>query len=183
MHLPNWDPSTFRQASDVPTSRRLASVHSLNTLKWKKRALLGGAIKTAFAAAWKKVPIRSKSCNHYCGSSSAMSPHRVPVLPSLAALSQYGISKNGFLPEEAPLNCLPHDYYQPWERMVKKLPSLIDTQEIRQCVDELPVLETKLLASESEWQRAHSMLAVMAQGYIWTGPEPSEVGEHMPGVL
>jgi indoleamine 2,3-dioxygenase len=111
-----------------------------------------------------------------------MSPHRIPVLPSSAALPQYGISKNGFLPEDAPLSRLPYDYYQPWERIVEKLPTLIESQLIRQWVDALPILETNLLTSEAEWQRAHSMLAIIAQGYIWTGPEPSEVGKHISEV-
>ena len=105
-----------------------------------------------------------------------MSPHRVEVLPSRAALSQYGISKNGFLPEEAPLQQLPQSYYQPWERIIEELPALIEKQEIRQKVDELPVLSTTQLSSEAEWQRACSVLALIAQGYIWTGPEPSQVG-------
>lgn len=70
---------------------------------------------------------------------------------------------------------LPQAYYRPWEQIIERLPLLIETQQIRQWVDELPVLETSYLNNEAEWQRAHSMLAVMAQGYIWTGPEPSEV--------
>jgi indoleamine 2,3-dioxygenase len=107
-----------------------------------------------------------------------MSPHKIPVLPSPAALPYYGISKNGFLPAESPLTRLPHTYYQPWENIIKQIPKLIDTQQIRQWVDELPVLDTSQLSSEAEWQRAHSILAVIAQGYIWTGPEPSEVGQH-----
>lgn len=106
-----------------------------------------------------------------------MSPHRVDVLPSLAALSQYGITEKGFLPAEAPLVCLPHDYYQPWERLTDVLPALIEKQEIRAWVDKLPVLSTMYLESEAEWQRAHSLLAVIAQGYIWAGPEPSQVRE------
>lgn len=104
-----------------------------------------------------------------------MSPHRVEVLPSRAALSQYGISKNGFLPEESPLQRLPQAYYQPWERIMEELPELIETQRIRQKVDALPVLDTAQLGSETEWQRACSLLALIAQGYIWTGPEPSQV--------
>jgi indoleamine 2,3-dioxygenase len=112
-----------------------------------------------------------------------MSPHKVTVLPSPAALSQHSISKNGFLPEDTPLICLPHDYYKPWERIVEKLPTLIETQQIRQWVDRLPVLQTEHLANEPEWRRAHSMLAIIAQGYIWVGPEPSEVGEDIPAVL
>jgi indoleamine 2,3-dioxygenase len=110
-------------------------------------------------------------------STSAMSPHKVDVLPSPASLPSYGISKNGFLPAEAPLLCLPIEYYQPWEHIIEALPALIEKQLIRQCIDELPVLSTCHLHSEAEWQRAYSILALFAQGYIWTGPEPSEVSQ------
>ena len=105
-----------------------------------------------------------------------MSPHKVELLPSPAALPSYGITKNGFLPAEAPLSRLPHDYYQPWERIIEELPMLIETQLMRQRVNLLPVLSTASLGEEAEWQRAYSILALMAQGYIWTGPEPSLVG-------
>ncbi|KAL7770536.1 hypothetical protein CFE70_000473 [Pyrenophora teres f. teres 0-1] len=108
-----------------------------------------------------------------------MSPHKISVLPSRDALNQYGISKNGFLPAEPPLRQLSHDYYRPWERIVEQLPILIERQQIREWVDELPVLETSYLSSEAEWQRAHSLLAVIAQGYIWTGPEPSQTAERL----
>jgi indoleamine 2,3-dioxygenase len=104
-----------------------------------------------------------------------MSPHKIEVLPSAAALPSYGISKNGFLPASAPLTCLPNDYYQPWEAIIEVLPTLIETRQIRQRVDELSVLDTIHLQTEAEWQRAYSMLAVIAQGYIWQGPEPSDV--------
>ena len=117
-------------------------------------------------------------CNNTVATISAMSPHKIPVLPSPAALPYYGISKNGFLPAESPLTRLPHTYYQPWEKIIEQIPILVETQQIRQWVDELPVLDTSHLSSEAEWQRAHSMLAVIAQGYIWAGPEPSEVCQH-----
>jgi indoleamine 2,3-dioxygenase len=32
------------------------------------------------------------------------------------------------------------------------------------------------LESEQELQRAYSLLAMIAQAYIWQGPMPSEVG-------
>ena len=104
-----------------------------------------------------------------------MSPHKIDILPSPAALPQYGISRNGFLPPDAPLTYLPNNYYEPWERIIQQLPELINGQQIRQWVDRLSVLSTCHLSSEPEWQRAHSMLAVIAQGYIWAGPEPSDV--------
>jgi|SRR5690242_1434013 len=104
-----------------------------------------------------------------------MSPHKVEVLPSAAALPSFGISKNGFLPANSPLTRLPNDYFQPWESIIEVLPTLIETKTLRQRVDELAILEAQQLKTEAEWQRAYSMLAVIAQGYIWQGPEPSEV--------
>ena len=103
-----------------------------------------------------------------------MCPHRIHALPSSASLSQYNISENGFLPSDPPLSRLPNDYYEPWELIVKQLPELIEKQQIRAYVDAMPILTTTHLDGESHWQRAYSILAIIAQGYIWTGPEPSE---------
>lgn len=109
-----------------------------------------------------------------------MSPSKIHALPSPAALPQYGISTNGFLPAQSPLSRLPNDYYQPWENIIVQLPTLIERQQIRQCVDDLPVLDCSRLQSEAEWQRAYSVLALITQGYVWTGPEPSQVSQHLP---
>ena len=105
-----------------------------------------------------------------------MSPHKVDVLPSPLALASYGISENGFLPAEAPLRRLSHDFYEPWERVMDQLPLLLKAGCVRGCVDALPVLGTFHLENEQELQRAYSMLAMIAQAYIWQGPKPSEVG-------
>lgn len=107
----------------------------------------------------------------------AMSPHKLESLPSTAALPQYGISQNGFLPAEAPLTRLPYGEYEPWELIMDELPDLILQQQIRKRIDDLPVVDARFLQSGAEFRRAYSILAVMAQGYIWTGPEPSEVSQ------
>lgn len=104
-----------------------------------------------------------------------MSPHKVDVLPSPLALASYGISENGFLPAEAPLRRLAHAFYEPWERVMDQLPLLLKAGCVRECVDALPVLGTVYLENEQELQRAYSMLAMIAQAYIWQGPKPSEV--------
>jgi hypothetical protein len=104
-----------------------------------------------------------------------MSPHKVDVLPSPSALPSYGISENGFLPSEAPLRRLPHVFYEPWERVMDQLPLLLKASCVRESVDALPVLGTFHLNNEQELQRAYSMLAMIAQAYIWQGPKPSEV--------
>jgi indoleamine 2,3-dioxygenase len=106
-----------------------------------------------------------------------MSPHKVDLLPSPLALASYGISENGFLPAEAPLRRLPHAFYEPWERLMDYLPALLRAGCIREHVDALPVLGTCHLDNEQELQRAYSMLAMIAQAYIWQGPKPSEVSE------
>lgn len=107
-----------------------------------------------------------------------MSPSRISLLPSPSALASYGISANGFLPADVPLERLPHRYYEPWEKIVKQLPKLLASLEVRRHIDALPVLDTFRLSSEQEWQRAYSMLAIMSQAYVWQGPEPSEVSLH-----
>ena len=105
-----------------------------------------------------------------------MSPHKVDVLPSPSALASYGISENGFLPAEAPLWRLSHAFYEPWERVMDRLPLLLKAGCVRECVDALPVLDTFHLDNDQELQRAYSILAMIAQAYIWQGPKPSEVG-------
>lgn len=105
-----------------------------------------------------------------------MSPIKISTLPSPAALASYNISQNGFLPAEVPLSRLPHDYYQPWESIVGILPELLESRQVRRRVDQLPLLDTSHLSSEPEWQRAYSILAIMAQAYVWQGPEPAQVG-------
>lgn len=121
------------------------------------------------------VPSKVLSSHLYLYTLFIMSPHRIEALPSAAALPSYGISKNGFLPASAPLTRIPNDYYQPWESIIEVLPTLLQTHQLRHQVDKLPVLDAQNLKTEAEWQRAYSMLAVIAQGYIWQGPEPSQV--------
>jgi len=104
-----------------------------------------------------------------------MSPHKIDVLPSPLALASYGISENGFQPADAPLRRLPHAFYEPWETVMDQLPLLLKAGCVRECVDALPVLGTFHLENEQELQRAYSMLAMIAQAYIWQGPKPSDV--------
>lgn len=106
-----------------------------------------------------------------------MSPHKVDLLPSPLALASYGISQNGFLPAEAPLRRLPDAFYEPWESLMNQLPALLKAGHVREYVDAVPVLDTSLLNSEPKLQRSYSILAMIAQAYIWQGPEPLEVGQ------
>lgn len=104
-----------------------------------------------------------------------MSPHKVSTLSSLQDVSSYDISPNGFLPSGPPLAYLPDGYYQPWDNIIHYLPTLLDTKQLRSIVEDLHVLSTSHLHSDAEWQRAYLVLTMIAQAYIWQGPEPSEV--------
>jgi len=104
-----------------------------------------------------------------------MSPHKIDLLPSPLALASYGISVNGFLPADAPLRCLPDARYRSWENVIDQLPELLEVGSVREVVDTLPVLDISHLRSEQELQRAYSILAMVAQAYIWQGPKPSDV--------
>ncbi|KAF4551212.1 Indoleamine 2,3-dioxygenase-like protein 3 [Elsinoe fawcettii] len=103
-----------------------------------------------------------------------MSPHRISTVSSLFDVSAYDISENGFLPGDAPLYKLTNEYYQPWESLIRQLPELLEDKTLRAAVDSLEVLSTRDLKVEPEWQRAYLILTMLAQGYIWQGPEPSE---------
>lgn len=83
-------------------------------------------------------------------------------------------SRNGFLPDDAPLRRLPQ-YYAPWEALAKNLSHSIACHEVRAGIDALPILEMKYLCSEAEWQRAYSLLGFLTHAYFWGGQQPSEV--------
>lgn len=86
----------------------------------------------------------------------------------------------GFLPETLPLKSFPDSYYEPWEAIIENLPSLILTRKVRTFVDRMPLLTTDRLKTEAEWQRAASILAFIAHGYVWAGDEPRD---HIPKQL
>lgn len=94
-------------------------------------------------------------------------------------LQRYGVSaSNGFLPESDPIERLPDLYYEPWELLVSKLPELIQKDQARARIDQLAVLNTERLVSQTEWRRAYVILAFLTHAYIWSGEMPSEV--HIP---
>lgn len=92
------------------------------------------------------------------------------------SLHEFGISsRNGFLPDQLPLERLSNVYYQPWERIIAEFPALVMSRQLRSQIDSLPTLLISLLSSELEQQRAYSILSFMSHGYIWGGSIASEV--------
>jgi indoleamine 2,3-dioxygenase len=88
-------------------------------------------------------------------------------------LEDYGLHPDaGFLPPSSPLTNLSNPYYAPWETTISALPDLISTNEIRAAVAAMPILSTSKLTSEPEYQRAYTLLAFLAHGYIWAPGAP-----------
>lgn len=94
-------------------------------------------------------------------------------------LAEFGVStRNGFLPDQPPLRELSNQYYESWEIVLSQLPTLLKTSSLRSEVDQLPVLSTSHLISESEWQRAYLILSFFTHSYIWEAGGPSQVSKH-----
>lgn len=101
------------------------------------------------------------------------------MLPSIPRPEDYEVSSiNGFLPTDAPLDCLPDPYYAKWEQIVRNLQALIFSRRLRGVVSTLPVLSTAYLHTEAEWRRAYSLLAFISHAYVWGDVRPAEVRGH-----
>lgn len=90
-------------------------------------------------------------------------------------LEQFEISHYGFLPIQEPLATLPDIYHQPWERIVVRLPDLIQTRQFYHEIENLPVLDTERLNSIPEWRRAYVILTFLTHAHIWSDTAPHEV--------
>lgn len=96
-------------------------------------------------------------------------------------LADYDVSPvSGFLPEELPLQRLPDNYYEPWERIAQELPGFVMTRQVRNYIDSMPKLSLSRLTSEPEWRRACSILGFLMHAYVWSGDLPSD---HIPSQL
>ena len=92
-------------------------------------------------------------------------------------LADFGVTSNGFLPAESPLELLPDSYYQPWESLISHLPSSLEHKTLRSEVDALPVLSVDRLKTEPERRRAYLILSILTHAYMWGGDKPSEVNK------
>jgi len=98
------------------------------------------------------------------------------MLPPIPRLDDYNISpEHGFLPSELPLQHLPHQIYDRWERIINNFQPLLLSKRLRTVIDRLPIIPAVHLETEAEWRRAYTVLIFLAHGYIWGGEKPSEV--------
>ena len=97
----------------------------------------------------------------------------------LFKLSDYDIStKTGFVPEQ-PVPTLTSTYFEKWERTAQNLPHLLQTNQLRKSVDELPDTEfsSNTLHCDNEWRRAYAILSFISQAYIWEGGQSDPITE------
>ncbi len=91
-------------------------------------------------------------------------------------LAEFGVSpRNGFLPDQLPLQVLIDQNWACWENIIRQLPSLLKSRTFKTRVDKLPIPSTSNFRSEQEWQRAYLILSFMTHAYIWEAGGPSEV--------
>lgn len=94
--------------------------------------------------------------------------------------------RQGFLPEQMPLKCLP-DTCQLARRintLVKSIPELLVTKNLRQVVDRLDTDfagEQLNVKNEAEQNVAMLMLCLLTQAYIWQ--EPKQPANKIPEIL
>ncbi|KAJ6188848.1 hypothetical protein N7519_003756 [Penicillium mononematosum] len=83
-------------------------------------------------------------------------------------------AEQGFLPDGLPLARISNPYYEIWEDIASQLPNLIQTNQIREKIDNMPVYTTENLQTEPEWRRACVIMGYFAHAYIWGGETPKD---------
>ncbi|KAK3334175.1 Indoleamine 2,3-dioxygenase [Cercophora scortea] len=102
--------------------------------------------------------------------------HQIPRShAALPRLSAFGVTSNGFLPEEAPIDRLQSPNYEPWETLIRHLPESLQEGTLRAKVNSLPTLSASHLTTEPEWRRAYLILCMLTHAYIWGGDTPCEI--------
>ncbi|RUS18976.1 Indoleamine 2,3-dioxygenase [Endogone sp. FLAS-F59071] len=102
---------------------------------------------------------------------------------TIPRLEDYDISPHtGFLPEESPLQRLPDPYFEPWETVIQDLESLLRTENLRERIDELPILDVDRVTTQAERQRAFLVLAMLSHSYVW-GKQHKAISDKLPRCL
>ncbi|XP_078656756.1 indoleamine 2,3-dioxygenase 2-like [Branchiostoma floridae x Branchiostoma belcheri] len=92
-------------------------------------------------------------------------------MESVPRLSDFNLSEErGFLTEEDPLEVLP-PYFSPWVDLARETPKLLETQQLRECVHKLPLLDHTRLRGHLEYRLAHLVLSILGQAYVWQDGE------------
>ena len=85
----------------------------------------------------------------------------------LQPLSEFQIDpERGFLPTVDPIPHLPPSFSQ-WEDLAAQLSAYLISGRFRSAVSKLAILDTDLLDSEPQLQRAMLLLSVFGNAYVW----------------
>mmetsp|Transcript_73101 Transcript_73101/g.136640 ORF Transcript_73101/g.136640 Transcript_73101/m.136640 type:complete len:474 (+) Transcript_73101:87-1508(+) len=92
-----------------------------------------------------------------------------------AIKKQYGLSDHGFMPTAEEVRVTLPAYCRHWEETAARLPELVASKKIHAEVEAWTCVPSSVLheweAFSPELRRAYTVLAVVAQGYVWADPE------------
>jgi indoleamine 2,3-dioxygenase len=92
-------------------------------------------------------------------------------MASSFSLENFDISmETGFLPAQEPLKTLP-EKFRTWDDIADRLKQLIRSQQVREKVENLPMVTEEDLAEglsdEAQWWRAYVVLSYICHAYVW----------------
>lgn len=94
-------------------------------------------------------------------------------MANMEELSSYRIDRSsGFVPAVEPLRRLPQ-VFDAWEEIIPDMSALIRAQRLRPRLGQLPLLDISILSEERKQERAMLILTIFANGWVWSGREPS----------
>lgn len=105
-------------------------------------------------------------------------PEHLSLNPTLVSLmNQYQVDVlRGFIPKNDPLPRLTHPKYRIWEELADDLPKILGARHshIRDIINNLPILSISDLETEEELYRAHFLLSLFAQSFVWGVVPPKD---------
>ncbi|XP_062518540.1 indoleamine 2,3-dioxygenase 2-like [Corticium candelabrum] len=93
---------------------------------------------------------------------ACLDPSAVPLL------REYGVSETrGFVFDEDPALKLP-SYFAQWDEISSQIPSLLSkSADVRDVINRMPLLDYTRLDKITDYRRAHAVLAVIGEAYVW----------------
>ncbi|XP_072169949.1 indoleamine 2,3-dioxygenase 2-like [Diadema setosum] len=93
-------------------------------------------------------------------------------------LEDYGVSPTfGFLHANPTID-LP-DYFKPWTSLATNTTDLVDSGEVRERIEKMPVLDHNQLDGPRQWKAALVLLTALANAYVWCNGE-DDIPEVLP---
>ncbi|XP_071484014.1 indoleamine 2,3-dioxygenase 2-like [Diadema antillarum] len=93
-------------------------------------------------------------------------------------LEDYGVSPTfGFMDAHPTVN-LP-EYFKPWTTLATNTADLVDSGEVRERIEKMPLLDHNRLEGPRQWKAALVLLTALANAYVWCNGE-DDIPEVLP---